>query len=191
MHRLDLLRLLDDYNSPFMDETGHVVRARRWVTEHEDIFERTNPVHVTGSAWVVNPARTRVFMVHHGKLHQWFQPGGHADGDNDVLRVALKEASEESGLDPLHIGLVSDRIFDVDIHTVPTTGAAPAHSHIDIRFLVEADDSLPVPGSHESHEVRWFDLYEVSGFSRNRSTNRMLEKTRHLRNMTRQRVVRG
>lgn len=191
MHRQDILRLLDDYKTPFMDEAGYVVRARRWVMEHEDIFERTNPVHVTASAWVVNPDRTRVFMVHHGKLHQWFQPGGHADGDNDVLRVALKEVAEESGLDPAYITLLSDQVFDIDIHTVPTTPAAPAHAHIDIRYLVEVDDRIPVPGSQESHEVRWFDLYEVSAFSKNRSTNRMLEKTRHLRNMIRQRVATG
>jgi 8-oxo-dGTP pyrophosphatase MutT (NUDIX family) len=189
MHRQDILRLLENYRPGFIDEAGYVARARRWILTHENIFDRGNAIHVTGSAWVVNPARTHIFMVHHGKLHQWFQPGGHADGDNDILRVALKEVTEESGVDASHIRLLSENIFDVDIHTVPSTDAAPAHSHIDIRFLVELDDNIPVPGSHESHEVRWLDLYEVSSYSRNRSTSRMLEKTRHLRNVIRQRSV--
>ena len=189
MHRQDILRLLNTYCTPFMDEAGFVARAKRWVMAHEEIFNREHPIHVTGSAWVVNPDRTRIFMVHHGKLHQWFQPGGHADGDSDVLQVALKETSEESGLDPSHIRLLSEQIFDVDIHTVPATDYAPAHDHIDIRFLVEADDDLPIPGSHESHEVRWIDIYQVSNFSRLRSTNRMLEKTRHLRNVIRNRAA--
>jgi 8-oxo-dGTP pyrophosphatase MutT (NUDIX family) len=189
MHRQDILRLLNTYSTPFMDEAGHVARAKRWVMAHEEIFNREHPIHVTGSAWVVNPDRTRIFMVHHGKLHQWFQPGGHADGDSDVLQVALKETSEESGLDPSHIRLLSEQIFDVDIHTVPATDSVPAHDHIDIRFLVEADDDLPVPGSHESHEVRWIDVYQVSAFSRLRSTNRMIEKTRHLRNIIRNRAA--
>lgn len=149
--------------------------------DNPQIFERAQSIHVTASAWVVNPARSRVLMVHHGKLHQWFQPGGHADGDNDVMRVALREASEESGLDETHIRLLSEQIFDVDIHWVPDTEKAPAHGHIDIRFLVEADDSLSVPGSDESHEVRWIDLHEVSAYSRLRSTWRMLDKTRRLR----------
>lgn len=188
MQRQPLLGLLNDYSTTFMDEAGYVARARRWILAHEQIFDRAHPIHVTASAWVINPSRTHVFMVHHGKLHQWFQPGGHADGDHDVLRVAMKEVSEESGLDASHIRLLSDAVFDVDIHTVPTTDAAPAHSHIDIRFIVEMDDSIPVPGSHESHEVRWIPMREVAAMSRLRSTNRMLEKTRHLMNLIRQRA---
>ena len=187
MHRQDILNLLDDYDTRFLDEASHVARARRWIMTHEEIFNRENPVHVTASAWVVNPARTHIFMVHHGKHHQWFQPGGHADGDNDVLRVALKEASEESGLDMAHIRLLHRKVFDVDIHAVPTAHAVPEHAHIDIRFLVEMDDDVPVPGSHESHEVRWIPLREVAAMSRLRSTHRMLEKTRHLMNPVRQR----
>ena len=186
MHRQELLNLLNQYSTRFLDEAGYVVRSRQLILEDEKIFDRAQPMHVTGSAWVVNPDRTRVFLVHHGKLHEWFQPGGHADGDPDVIRVALKEASEESGVDPSHMHLVSDRVFDVDIHWVPTTEAAPAHGHVDIRFLVEIDDIVPVPGSHESHEVAWFDLHEVSRYNNSRSTFRMIEKTRQLRNQQKQ-----
>lgn len=181
MHREDLLRLLDDYHPAFMDEAGFIQRARRWIAANTEIFERAQSIHVTASAWVVNPARTHVFMVHHGKLHQWFQPGGHADGDNDVIRVALREATEESGLDAAHLRLLSAQVFDVDIHMVPDTDKAPAHGHIDIRFLVEADDEIPAPGSDESHEVRWVALHEVTNYNNNRSTWRMVEKTRQLR----------
>lgn len=188
MHRQDTLKLLNQYSTSFMDEAGYVARARRWIVSNENIFERIYPVHITASAWVVNPSRSHIFMVHHGRLHKWFQPGGHADGDCDVLRVALKEVSEESGVDPQHIRLLSDGIFDVDYHTVPTTDVAPAHSHIDIRFLVEMDDRLPVPGSNESHEVRWIPIRQVAAMSRLRSTHRMLEKTRHLTNVIRQRT---
>ena len=188
MHRQDILRLLDNHQTQFMDEAGYIARARRWILTHEEIFDRANTIHVTASAWVVNPSRTHVFMVHHGKLHEWFQPGGHADGDHDVLRVAMKEVMEESGMDPAHIRLLSQDVFDVDIHTVPATRGAPTHSYIDIRFLVEMDDDVPVPGSHESHEVRWIPLREVAGMSRWRSTHRMIEKTRQLKNITRQRV---
>lgn len=173
--------MIDDHATHFMEEAGYVQRARRWILANPQIFDRKQSIHVTASAWVVNPDCSRVFMVHHGRLHQWFQPGGHADSDSDVTRVALREASEESGLDTMHIRLLSSRIFDVDIHWVPDTEVALAHGHIDIRFLVEADDSLPVPGSHESHEVRWVALREATTYNSSRSTWRMVEKTRRLR----------
>jgi hypothetical protein len=79
--------------------------------------------------------------------------------------------------------LLREDIFDVDIHAIPAIGAEPAHAHIDIRFLVEIDDSLAIPGNDESHEVIWVDLHEVPRFNNNRSTYRMVEKTRLLRSL--------
>jgi len=182
MHRQELLNLLRRHRTRFMDEAGYIRRAIAFVEQHEDIFYRELwPAHVTGSAWVVSPDRESVLMLHHRKLDQWFQPGGHADGDNDVLRVALRETSEETGVDPAHIRLVDDAVFDVDIHTILASHEAPRHEHIDIRFLVEIDDSLPLPGSDESHDVLWVDFHDISRFNNNRSTYRMVEKTRELR----------
>jgi 8-oxo-dGTP pyrophosphatase MutT (NUDIX family) len=182
MHRRELLNLLQRHRTRFMDEAAYIRRAIAFVEQHEDIFYRELwPAHVTGSAWVVSPDRESVLMLHHRKLDQWFQPGGHADGDNDVLRVALRETSEETGVDPAHIRLVDDAVFDVDIHTILASGEAPRHEHIDIRFLVEIDDRLPLPGNDESHDVLWVDFHDISRFNNNRSTYRMVEKTRELR----------
>ena len=182
MHRQELLNLLRRHRTRFMDEAGYIRRAIAFVEQHEDIFYRELwPAHVTGSAWVVSPDRESVLMLHHRKLDQWFQPGGHADGDNDVLRVALRETSEETGLDPAHIRVMYNAVFDVDIHRILASHEAPSHEHIDIRFLVEIDDSLPLPGSDESHDVLWVDFHDISRFNNNRSTYRMVEKTRELR----------
>ncbi len=74
-------------------------------------------------------------------------------------------------------------IFDVDIHTIPPIGAEPRHTHYDIRFLLEIDDRLPVPGNDESHEVLWVPVYEASRFNNNLSTYRMVDKTRRLRSL--------
>jgi 8-oxo-dGTP pyrophosphatase MutT (NUDIX family) len=184
MHRQELLRLLLEHSTRFMDEAGYRAKAIRFVTAHVDCFHRHLwPMHVTGSSWVVSPGRERVLMLHHRKHDQWFQPGGHADGDADILRVALRETAEETGLDHSHIRLLREDIFDVDIHAIPAIGAEPAHAHIDIRFLVEIDDSLAIPGNDESHEVIWVDLHEVPRFNNNRSTYRMVEKTRLLRSL--------
>ena len=182
MHRQELLNLLRRHRTRFMDEAAHIRRAITFVEEHEDIFYRELwPAHVTGSAWVVSPDRSRVLMMHHRKHGQWFQPGGHADGDADILRVALRETAEETGMAPSQVQLLSTEVFDVDIHAIPALGDEPPHEHIDVRFLVEIDDSLEVPGNDESHEVIWVDLYNVTHYNNNRSTYRMLEKTRRMR----------
>ena len=158
-------------------------RFTRFIEDHDDCFERSLSVgHLTGAAWIVDATGSRVLLTHHRKLNRWLQPGGHADGDNDVLRVALRETSEETGLDPDQIQLLSDEVFDVDIHTIPASRHDTWHEHIDLRFLVQIDNRLPVPGSDESHEVLWVDLRHVSAYNNNRSTWRMVEKTRQLRN---------
>jgi len=189
MHRQELLQLLKQYQPRFMDEMAFVKRSVDYVEQHEDCFYRElMPAHVTGSAWVVSPDRSRVLMMHHKKLNQWFQPGGHADGDADIIRVALKETEEETGISAEHIKLVDGSIFDVDIHTIAPYGNDPEHQHIDIRFLLEINDRLAVPGNDESHEILWIDLLAVSHYNRNRSTYRMLEKTRAMRNSIKQRL---
>lgn len=182
MHRQELLNLLSTYQTRWIDEAAFVARTLRFVQAHSDCFERElAPGHVTGSAWVVNRDRSRALILHHRKLDQWFQPGGHADGDHDIVRVALKETSEETGIEASHIRLVNEAIFDVDIHKIPATHQDPAHLHYDIRFLVEMDDDIPIPGNDESHDILWVPLYQVSRFNNNRSTYRMVEKTRRMR----------
>lgn len=182
MHRQELLDLLGGHRTRFMDEAAYIDQARTFVQLHPDCFHRDLlPGHVTGSAWVVNLDRSLVLLMHHRKHDQWFQPGGHADGEADIVAVALRETSEESGIDPEHIRLVDGRIFDLDIHRIPAGLHSPEHEHIDVRFLVEIDEQLPVPGNDESHEVRWVRLNQVLRFNNNRSTFRMVEKTRQLR----------
>lgn len=184
MHRRELLQLLDRHETRFLDEAANVQRTRAFVEAHDDCFHCDLwPGHVTGSAWVVSPDRARVLLLHHGKHNQWFQPGGHADGDADILRVALRETSEETGLDPSHVRLVSPRIFDVDIHTIPASVRGPRHAHYDIRFLVEMDDDIAIPGNRESNDITWVPLHAVTRYNNNRSTYRMLEKTRRLRHL--------
>jgi 8-oxo-dGTP pyrophosphatase MutT (NUDIX family) len=191
MHRQELLNLLMQHQTRFMEESGFVKRAIRYVEENIDCFYRELwPAHVTGSAWVINPECDRVLLMHHKKHDQWFQPGGHADGDVDIVRVALRETSEETGLDSSQVKLLGLEIFDVDIHAIPAIGHEPQHEHIDVRFLVEIDDDLPVPGNDESHDVLWVHLNEATRFNNNRSTYRMVEKTRRLRNfVTHHRLV--
>src|SRR5437773_8684321 len=121
---------------------------RQFVEANVDCFERSLQIgHITGSAWIVDRDRTHALLTRHRKLNKWLQLGGHADGDPDILRVALREAREESNLDAIRP--VSEAIFDVDIHLIPERAGEPEHLHYDVRFLLEADRGSPLLATSE------------------------------------------
>lgn len=125
-----------------------------------DTFERRHPPgHFTGSAWLVSADGERVLLTHHRKLGRWLQLGGHADGDADLARVALREAEEESGLVDL---VVEGGIFDLDRHAIPARGADPEHWHYDVRFVVRATGSEDFAVSEESLELAWKPVAEIA-----------------------------
>ena len=177
MHRRPLLEKLADYVPTDAAERDSHERMRAFVESHADCFERSLAVgHITGSAWIVDPARTKALLTHHRKLDMWLQLGGHADGEADVVAVAMREAREESGLASLEI--VSDRIFDIDVHEIPARGEEPEHFHYDVRFLLRADPAEPVVVSDESHDVAWIELDQVVNLATDASVLRMVAKTR-------------
>jgi ADP-ribose pyrophosphatase YjhB (NUDIX family) len=147
-----------------------------FVEAHADGLLRTClPGHLTGSAWVVSPDKTRTLLTHHGKLDKWLQLGGHADGDPDLAAVALREAREESGLAQLR--LVSTEIFDLDRHWIPARKTEPAHWHYDVRFMIEADPAEPLAISEESKDLAWVEVARVTSLNPEESMARMVRKT--------------
>lgn len=178
MHRTDLVNQLQRYVTPYLDEAGMVARSMRFVQAHKNCFDRELAYgHVTGSAWILNPACTHTLMLHHRKLDKWLQPGGHADGDADILQVVIKEASEETGIAVEQILVLSEEIFDVDIHTIYPNAFDARHEHFDIRFLLQIDDRIAIPGNDESHQVAWIPLSEVCHLNNLRSLHRMVRKS--------------
>ena len=176
MHRRLLEILLEAYVPTGATDAAARERILGFVRAHDDCFERTLlEGHVTGSAWIVNPSRTRCLLTHHRKLDRWLQLGGHADGQTDALEVAMREAREESGLTSLRA--VSDAIFDCDVHSIPGRKAEPEHFHYDVRFLLEADDTEPLVLSEESKELAWVALEDVASLESDESVMRMVVKT--------------
>ena len=126
----------------------------------EELSGRDNAsAHLTASAWVVSPDRTQVLMAYHNLYDSWSWLGGHADGDRDLLAVALREVREESGL--AEVRPVSPAIYSVEILTVDgheKRGAyVSSHLHLNVTYLLEADPALPVRKKEdENRAVAWF-----------------------------------
>lgn len=165
------LQPLDAHEAAMAAETIRFV-----TTEPECLWRACVPGHLTGSAWIVDAARERTLLTHHLKLEKWLQLGGHADGDGDLLAVALREGTEESGLTRLRA--VSAEIFDVDRHWIPARKTEPAHWHYDVRFMIEADPAEPlVRAANESKELAWVPVSRVTALNPEESMARMVRKT--------------
>jgi len=163
---------LTDLDSPGVGDTGPVVemlagleglaadaedarlRTLAFISDHPDALHRScGEGHLTGSAWVMDHTATRGLILFHTKIRRWLQPGGHADGDPDLARVALREATEETGINGLEVWPVP---VDIDIHTfVDSRGREPDHLHLDLRYAVRAPAGALERGNHESEALRW------------------------------------
>lgn len=136
-------------------------RYRSLIDGHPDASLRTcRPGHLTGSALVVDSAGARTLLMLHAKFGRWLQPGGHADGDANLAAVALREATEETGIDGLRIW---PQPLHLDIHEVDPPGE-DAHLHYDVRFLVRAPVDAQPQGNHESRDLRWVPLQGLADF---------------------------
>ena len=175
MTRQNLIEQLKAYKLRFKDEDESTSRFIDFVSRYDKCFERSLKVgHVTGSAWVVNNRKTHVLLTHHRKLNRWLQLGGHADGEPDVLNVALREVREESGLE--NVEPLTDKIFDIDIHSIPARGDDPEHFHYDIRYAMHAKESEDYVVSKESHDLSWIDIEKLSDITDEKSMLRMARK---------------
>jgi 8-oxo-dGTP pyrophosphatase MutT (NUDIX family) len=173
--RAELIESLKKYSTPFNDEQKFIDRFLE-LLKSPDAYQRTHlPSHITGSAFIIDEERQSTLLTHHAKLNKWLQPGGHADGDENVLGVALREAEEETGLKTFTIP--SSNIFDIDIHLIPARKDFPEHYHYDIRFLFIASKDEPLVITEESHDLGWKKITDIETLTGNNpSMVRMAKK---------------
>lgn len=114
--------------------------------------------HITSSGFVVNADASKVLMAHHNIYRVWAWTGGHADGDGDLLAVALREAREETGV--AHIRPLGDGIASLDI--LPVWGHVKrgkyvaAHQHLNVTYLLVADENdVLTVREEENTRVGW------------------------------------
>ena len=175
-------RLLDElagFAPATTQEAKHRERIAAFLRDHPAPFSRASlPGHVTGSGLVVSPELDRVLLLHHRKLDLWLQCGGHVEAtDPSVLATALREAGEESGLDHVAQHPAFPGIADVDIHEIPAGGSMPAHLHLDVRYVLQADPSAPLsPPEAEVKDIGWFTWAEVGELGLDGGLSRFLGK---------------
>lgn len=145
------------------------------ITKKPNCFDRAlNVGHITASAWITDAAVEQALFTHHKKIGKWLQLGGHCDGNPNVVKVALTEAREESGLNDFQLKQIP--IFDVDIHLISAHKTIAAHYHYDIRFWLIADAKAPLKISSESKDLKWLPIDRIKAYNKEASIMRMLEK---------------
>lgn len=184
---MELLEQLERY-VPWneQEETDRRELLRR-LRSGEQLYTRENAsAHLTASAWVVSQDRQKVLLAYHNIFHAWTWLGGHADGERDLLAVALREVREESGVHtvvPVTRELFSLEILTVDGHEKHGRYVS-SHLHLNVSYLLEAAPDQPIRRkADENSAVGWFTPEEAIAASsepwfRERIYPKLIEKAR-------------
>ena len=164
--REKLIHQIEEY-VPFNEqEEKDRVLILEFLKNNDNAFLRTNmTAHMTASSWIVNANRTKILAVYHKIYDSWAWTGGHADGDEDLLKVAVKEAKEETGISK--VIPVSEDIYSLEILTVDGHEKhdcyVPCHLHMNITYLLQADEEEMLHiCEEENNGVSWFSYEEFA-----------------------------
>ncbi len=162
---MNLYERIKDYRPYNEQEENDRMMMLDFMNRNPDCLLRSNTAaHVTASSWVVNPAKTKTLMIYHNIYHSWSWTGGHADGEENLSAVAMRELCEETGIHRAR--LLSDDIFSLETLTVDGHSKrgkyVSSHLHLNLTYLIEADESehlLVKPD--ENSGVKWFTFDEA------------------------------
>lgn len=156
MNKADLIQQLENHVAwDNLEETHRLQMLYFLKTGGDRCYDNDNrDGHVTASCFLINREGDQTLFMEHSVLKQWFKPGGHCDGLEDVLAAAQREGEEETGLKGLT--LIHPHLLDVDVHAIPKhpTKDMPAHLHYDITYLFQTDDMNFIQ-NYESLALAW------------------------------------
>lgn len=141
----------------------------KYINVFDDILKRDNEImHITSSGFVINKDRDKVLMVHHNIFNAWSLPGGHADGEENLLGVAISEIREETGVKD--IIPISNKIVSLDILSVfghfRKGKYVSSHLHISVVYLIQADENeMVIVKPDENSAVKWIPISEIDIWS--------------------------
>lgn len=165
MSFIDDIRRYNPYNEQETMDKELIMEA---IDNYDNILTRQNVVmHITSSGYIVNKNRDKVLMIYHKIYDSWAWTGGHADGDSDLLRVAIKEAKEETGLK--NVKSLCKDIFSLDVLTVDghikRGKYVSSHLHLNVTYLLEADeDEELIVNEDETKGVKWLPIDELGSY---------------------------
>jgi 8-oxo-dGTP pyrophosphatase MutT (NUDIX family) len=165
---MDLRSTLDNLTPRSPTEAADLAAVRRVVEGGGDPWSRDTSLHITCSAVVVHAPTRRVLLRWHRRQQAWLQVGGHADpGEDDPFAIALREATEETGLPDLtpwperH----EPAVVHLAIVSVPAAGDEPAHEHADLRYVLSTDRPDDVAAEAPDAPLRWLGLDEANALT--------------------------
>ena len=159
---MELKRAIEQYMPCCEQEREDKRLMLKYIGENDDILLRSNEsFHFTASAWVTDRTHTKILMLYHNIYNSWSWPGGHADGEADLLKVAMREVREETGIENLKAvdeKPLSLEILTVNAHFKKGKYVAP-HLHLNLTYLIEANDAdrLHIKPD-ENSALKWFDM---------------------------------
>lgn len=184
MNWIDQIKEYTPYNEQEEADKKLILNA---INNYDNLLSRENTIaHITSSGYIVNKERTKVLMIHHNIYKTWAWTGGHADGDDDLLHVAIKEAVEETGVK--NFTPVTNEILSLDV--LPVIGHikrgkyVSAHLHLSVAYLLEAseDEELFIK-EDENSGVKWIPIDEIDKYSNEPDMiilyNKFNEKIKH------------
>lgn len=160
---MDIIEQISAFTPTCEQEKQEKPQMLEFLRQNEDAFSRDNETaHMTASAWVISPDGQKVVMCYHNLYRSWSWCGGHADGEKDLLAVAMREVKEETGLTahPLQEGICSLEILPVQGH-VKHGKWVPSHLHMNVTYLLQAEGNDLCVKQDENSAVAWMTPEEA------------------------------
>ena len=141
----------------------------KYIDTFDDVLTRNNEFgHFTASSWVVNKEKTKVLMIYHNIYKSWAWTGGHADGESDLLKTAIRELKEETGVE--NVKVLNDDIFSLEIICVnghvKRRKYVSSHVHLNLTYLLEVDENETIRVKEDENSgVKWVNIEDVEKVS--------------------------